>query len=469
MKTPNPNPTIALALLALFTLNLQLTTAKAQGTAFTYQGRLKDSGAPANGTYDFRFRLASDALGNNYVGSAFLTNGIGVSNGLFIATLDFGPGLFTGSNYWLEVDVRSNGVSGYTTLNPLQALTPTPYAIFANSASNLSGTLAAGSVGNNQLANSSITITAGTGLNGGGTVALGGSTTLNNVGVTALASGGGVTVSAPSGAVTLGSTATSADTPNAIVSRDGSGNFSAGSITLAGQLILPSPVTTIYSGGNTLLYSDANDANFFAGYLAGYLVISGDNNTACGAAALADNTTGSGNVANGANALGSNTNGFKNTAVGVFALEDNTSGQNNIAIGYGAGSLRDTGSNNICIGNIGQAGNIGTIRIGDPALAKNTFIAGIYGVTAPSGVPVYVNSSGQLGTLTSSQRFKQNIQNMGDTSDVLYSLQPVTFQYKPGIDPKGTPEFGLVAEQVEKVDPALVVRDKTGQPYTVRY
>jgi trimeric autotransporter adhesin len=115
-----------------------------QGTAFTYQGRLNDGGNPANGRYDFRFRIASDPLGNNYVGNAFLTNGIPVSNGLFTATMDFGPGVFTGSNDWLEVDVRTNGIGGYTALNPLQALTPTPYAIFASTASNLSGTLPAG-------------------------------------------------------------------------------------------------------------------------------------------------------------------------------------------------------------------------------------------------------------------------------------------------------------------------------------
>jgi formylglycine-generating enzyme required for sulfatase activity len=121
-------------------MNLSLL---AQGTGFTYQGRLQEAGSPANGNYDFRFRIASDALGNNYVGSPFLTNAVPVSNGLFTVTLDFGAGIFTGPSYWLQVDVRTNGAGGYTALSPLQPLTPTPYAVMANSASNLLGTLPA--------------------------------------------------------------------------------------------------------------------------------------------------------------------------------------------------------------------------------------------------------------------------------------------------------------------------------------
>jgi len=108
-------------------------SAAAQGTAFTYQGRLDTGSAPANGNYDFRFRLAADSLGSTLVGGPFLTNGIAVSNGLFTTVLDFG-GVFAGSNYWLEVDVRTNGVGGYTVLSPLQAFLPTPYALFAEKA-----------------------------------------------------------------------------------------------------------------------------------------------------------------------------------------------------------------------------------------------------------------------------------------------------------------------------------------------
>ena len=113
----------------------------AQGTAFTYQGRLNDGGNPAHGNYDFRFKLFADPFGNNQAGSAVLTNNLPLTNGLFTVTVDFGAGVFNGSSFWLEVDIRTNGASGYVNLTPLQALTPAPYAIFANTASNVSGTI----------------------------------------------------------------------------------------------------------------------------------------------------------------------------------------------------------------------------------------------------------------------------------------------------------------------------------------
>jgi hypothetical protein len=118
----------------------------AQGTAFTYQGRLNDSGVVPNGNYDFRFRLAADALGNNVLGSPILSNAVPVNGGLFTIPLDFGAGVFTGSNYWLQVDVKTNGAPSYTTLTPLQALAPAPYAIFASTASNLNGTISSANV-----------------------------------------------------------------------------------------------------------------------------------------------------------------------------------------------------------------------------------------------------------------------------------------------------------------------------------
>jgi septal ring factor EnvC (AmiA/AmiB activator) len=98
-----------------------------------------------------------------------------------------------------------------------------------------------------------------------------------------------------------------------------------------------------------------------------------------------------------------------------------------------------------------------------------TFIAGIYGATVAGGTAVYINPSGHLGTVTSSARFKQEIQAMGKSSEVLLSLRPVTFRYKPELDPNGLAQFGLVAEEVANVDADLVVRDKEGKPYSVRY
>src|ERR1044071_295525 len=124
----------------LLILGLQTSTTLAQGTAFTYQGRLRDAANPANGSYDFRFRLAADVLANNYVGGNIFSNAVPISNGLFALTLDFG-GVFSGSNYWLEIAVRTNGAGAYTTLAPLQPITPAPYAIYAESASNVSGVI----------------------------------------------------------------------------------------------------------------------------------------------------------------------------------------------------------------------------------------------------------------------------------------------------------------------------------------
>ena len=135
----------AAVLLLLSTFNFRVATVFAQGTAFTYQGRLNSSGSPANGLYDFRFRLDADLAGNTILGTV-LTNAIGVTNGLFITTIDFGPGFYNGSNYWLEVDVKTNLAGSYTQLNPFQPLTPTPYAVFAGTASNVSGTISAGQI-----------------------------------------------------------------------------------------------------------------------------------------------------------------------------------------------------------------------------------------------------------------------------------------------------------------------------------
>jgi hypothetical protein len=205
----------------------------------------------------------------------------------------------------------------------------------------------------------------------------------------------------------------------------------------------------------------------------GYLALQNNSNgvqdTATGVNALASNTSGNDNTADGVDALNLNTTGFSNTAVGSGALSNCTTGNNNVAIGWLAGSGYATGSNNIHIGHEGVNTDTATIRIGTAGTHRKTYIAGIYGATASGGIPVYINNSGKLGTATSSARFKENIRQMGEASDVLLSLRPVTFRYKEELDPEKVPQFGLVAEEVEKVAPDLVVRDSDGKPYTVRY
>jgi hypothetical protein len=193
----------------------------------------------------------------------------------------------------------------------------------------------------------------------------------------------------------------------------------------------------------------------------------GGSNTATGLQALDSNTTGGNNTANGENALFFNTTGFNNTAEGFQALLNNR-GSSNIAVGSNAGLNLTTGDSNIDIGNQGVAGEAAKIRIGTQGTQTKAFIAGIHGVPI-TGVAVKVTAAGQLGTQPSSVRFKDEIRPMDKASEAILALKPVTFRYKPEVDPDGAPQFGLVAEDVEKVNSDLVARDKEGKPYTVRY
>src|SRR5262249_20582538 len=140
-----------------------------------------------------------------------------------------------------------------------------------------------------------------------------------------------------------------------------------------------------------------------------------------------------------------------------------------IAVGSNAGSNLTTGSNNIDIGALGLAGESNTIRIGKRGTQRATYIVGISGATVPTGVGVLVDSNGHLGTTTSSARYKEKIQPMDKASEAILSLQPVTFRYKHELDPAGVPQFGLVAEEVAKINPDLVARDDRGKPFSVRY
>jgi hypothetical protein len=192
----------------------------------------------------------------------------------------------------------------------------------------------------------------------------------------------------------------------------------------------------------------------------------GFSNTATGYQTLFNNTEGDSNTANGEWALHDNTTGGGNVANGFGALQNNTTGFDNIALGYDAGENLTTGDGNIDIGNAGVAGEDFIIRIGESQSA--TFIAGISGATV-TGTAVVVNGSGQLGVAPSSARFKEAIKSMDNASEALFALKPVSFRYKKEIDPQGISQLGLVAEEVEKVNRDLVVRDKDGKPFTVRY
>jgi hypothetical protein len=345
----------------------------AQGTAFMYQGSLNANGVPANGFFEFEFSLYTNAARvGTQVGSTLTNLNVGVTNGLFTTSLDFGD-VFTGNDTWLAIAVRTNGGSSFTALNPLQELTPTPYAIYAPN----SGT--AGSA--NTVAATNIT----------GTLAL-------------------------------------AQLPGAVVTTSDT-NVTFVNLTLSGDLTLPSPAT-IDSGGSSLLYFDSL-FNFYAGPGAGNLSNSdagntgigygsllnnsnGANNTALGYQALVSNTNGSDNTATGERALQENLSGSDNTGLGRHALENNINGNqntavgssalsglkggsNNIALGYLAGnSYGLSESSNILIGSLGVGRENNTIHIGDGQ--TETFIAGT--LNGDGGGLTNISASQLSGTIS---------------------------------------------------------------------
>jgi hypothetical protein len=245
-------------------------------------------------------------------------------------------------------------------------------------------------------------------------------------------------------------------------------------------------------GTDALVHNNTGDSNTAVGAFALFTNAgAGISNNAVGRGALFNNTTGSFNEAMGVNALGGNTTGSNNIAIGDDALISNvggggntavgqsalfsTTGSNNTAVGSGAGSNTSTGNSNICIGSgvTGVAGESNAIRIGENAAQvggtnSKTFIGGIFGATiGAANAIVGVNANGQLGTAPSSARFKKDIEAMDNHSEVIFSLKPVSFHYKG--DESNLPCFGLIAEDVAKVNPDLILLDNEGKPLTVRY
>jgi uncharacterized coiled-coil protein SlyX len=242
------------------------------------------------------------------------------------------------------------------------------------------------------------------------------------------------------------------------------GNTAIGFATLVANVGGDSNTATGFGALNTNITGDNNTAT---GTETLFHNTSGGGNTAAGFAALRNNQSGGGNIANGYRALYNNVTGFWNIATGYQALQNNQGGSFNIALGVNAGSAI-TGSSNIDIGNTGVAGDAQKIRIGTKGTHNGTFIAGISGV-AVSGAQVVVNANGKLGVAASSARFKKAIKPMDHASQAIHRLEPVTFRYNEELDPNGIPQFGLIAEDVEKVNPDLVVRDEDGKVNTVRY
>ena len=229
----------------------------------------------------------------------------------------------------------------------------------------------------------------------------------------------------------------------------------------------------IATGGSTLSSNTEGNYNTATGYRALLRNTIGALNTANGKDALFNNTEGQNNTATGFSALFNNTTGSANTAIGRDALFQNTTGTLNTAIGFGALDNNTSGSSNIAVGvsagaNVTTAGGVICIYAAGDNVTNSCYIGNIW--SQPGGTQaVYVNGQGKLGAQVSSQRFKDEIKPMDRASEGIYDLKPVSFRYKPEIEPTRPLGFGLIAEDVAQVNPDLIMQDQNGEPYTVRY
>ncbi len=250
-------------------------------------------------------------------------------------------------------------------------------------------------------------------------------------------------------------------------------NTTGGANNAFGDSALFSNTTGGLNGYGALYSNTTSDGNTATGALALYSN-SGIQNTANGYGALASNSTGGENTADGYAALINNTTGTENTANGVFALNHNTDGSGNTAIGWDALLNNTTGFENTALGEAAgsaviTAGHVLCLDHSGGDVSNTTWIGHVYNTTTQSGttLPVVISDQGQLGSPSSSRRFKKNIQPMDKASESILALKPVTFHYKT--DTRNIAQFGLVAEEVAEVNPDLVVRDENGEIYTVRY
>jgi hypothetical protein len=330
----------------------------------------------------------------------------------------------------------------------------------------------------------------------------------------------------------LSGTAVKSQLPGTTAFTDTANSFSAsqritGNLTISGgNLDLDSSTATtgnIMKNGMRFLHNFGSDLNTFLGVEAGNLTMTGDQNTAIGTNALFSNSTGANNTASGVGALYANTTGVGNTASGEVSLTGNTMGTFNTASGYGAAALNTTGNSNTAIGmsslysngagnnnvavgrdsgyyvttgsynvavgwaagsnvktgsnNIYFGANVSGVADESDSMylggtQTKTVIAGVRGTTTvnPDAVPVMIDSAGQLGTVSSSGRLKEDIHDMADTSRRLLQLRPVTFRYKQAYGGGAKPiQYGLIAEEVAEVFPELAVRNAKGEAETVHY
>jgi hypothetical protein len=422
----------------------------AQGTAFTYQGRLNDNGGLANGTYDLQFTVFDSDGGPNLVAGPLTNAASAVSNGEFLVTLDFGGGVFTGPARWLEIAVRTNGNGAFGTLSPRQPILPVPQAIYAAnagsattaavaasansvSAANLIGTVADSQLSSNiarltipnttTQATGGVVVTSGFATsayvtNGGSGYILPPTVTVvdvsgSNAVITAAVSNGAVvslTVSIAGSHYSTNATLTIAPPPSNAYQTFTSGNVFSG-------------VSTFTSANNTFAGSfTGNGAGLTNVNLTGPSALSALGNAADGYQALAADTTGTNNTAHGYQALSHNTSGYLNTADGYQALFSNTTGNRNVAIGDHALYSNTTGPGNTAVGSSAMFHNtsgVNNMAYGIEALFANT--TG-WNNTALGGSALRANTTGNNNTAVGWQALWSNTTGGGNTASGFNSL-----------------------------------------------
>ncbi len=329
------------------------------------------------------------------------------------------------------------------------------------------GTITANLSGNATTATSATTSTNFSGSLSGDVTGTQGSTVVSTV--------GGQIASSVAATVTAFAAATSSNVANTLVVRDATGNIAVQTMSAVDDVVseniflndsTSSSIGNIVKNGTTFIHNFGT-SNTFAGEGSGNFTMSGSGqNTGIGKSALVANATGESNTAIGFSALTANTTGSQNTALGANTGTGVTTGNNNVMVGYNVAASTTTGSNNIYIdGNgLSPANESNAIRIG--GTQTTCFVKGISGTTVVGGT-VLVTTSGQLGTLLSSRKFKDNIRSMNNESEKIHALNPVLFTYKS--DKDNVQQYGLIAEEVDHILPDLVIKDEEEQPYTVRY
>jgi hypothetical protein len=505
----------AIAFMRLLAVTALLTFGSAavwtQTTAFSYQGRLTDGGATANGLYDLQFKLFDAASAGNQIGATVTRDDVNVTNGVFSTTLDFGAAAFPGAARWLEISVRPGASTGaYTTLAPRQPVNSTPYAIRAHSAETVTGPIPASQITGTlppstlppggAYINNSTAPQADSNFNISGDGTAGGTLAGNAVNAaTQYQLNGTKFLSGGSGNVFLGyqtgnfntglrntmlgngaGFANRAGEDNTYVGvfagGGGSGNGRRNALfgSFAGYLNNSSDNTMFgYRAG----YNTQSASNAFFGSEAGTANLSGAENAFFGAGAGRVNRSGEFNTFIGRDAGERNVNGSHNTFVGHDSGSANVSGSDNTFIGESAGATRTGISNSIAIGSGAKVDHSNTIVLGSNGVTDHVVVNGslyfpIY--TSGGSAPMCFTSVGEtanhpggflVGGCSSSLRYKANIKPLPSGLSVINRLRSVSFDWKEG----GAPDLGFIAEEVAEVEPRLTFRNDKGEIEGVKY